>query len=73
MFGQHRDLSSQVWQSCKRLGEYSLLETAPYLVEKGICSQTELDRLAIDMAAIAADETVAVAQVAKPVIWARAV
>jgi len=55
----------------KRLWEHTLLEGAPYMIEKGICTQTELDRIAADLASIAADETIAVAQAAMPVTWAR--
>ena len=55
----------------KRLWEYSLLEAGAYTVEKGICTQAELDQLARDLAAIAADETIAVAQATMPVTWAR--
>jgi hypothetical protein len=55
----------------KRLWEYSLLEAGPYTVEKGICTQAELDTLAPDLAAVAADETIAVALAAMPVTWAR--
>jgi SAM-dependent methyltransferase len=55
----------------KRLWEYSLLEAGAYTVEKGICTQAELDALAADLAAIAADETIAVAQGSMPVTWAR--
>jgi hypothetical protein len=45
----------------KRFGEFTLLE-GTYFVDQGICSQAELDRLAAELAAIAADETIAVAQ-----------
>jgi ubiquinone/menaquinone biosynthesis C-methylase UbiE len=55
----------------KRLWEYSFLEAAPYMLEKGICTQAELDDLAADLATIAADETIAVAQGVMPVTWAR--
>ena len=55
----------------KRLWEYSLLEAAAYTVEKGICTQAELDALAADLDAVARDETIAVAQGAMPVTWAR--
>jgi hypothetical protein len=34
----------------KRLWEYSLLEAGAYTVEKGICTQAELDALAADLA-----------------------
>jgi SAM-dependent methyltransferase len=55
----------------KRLWEYSFLEAGAYTVEKGLCTQAELDRLAADLAAVAADETIAVAQATMPVTWAR--
>ena len=55
----------------KRLWEYSLLEAGAYTVQNGICTQAELERLAADLAAVAADETIAVAQAAMPVTWAR--
>ena len=55
----------------KRLWAYSLLEAGAYTVEQGICTQAELDRLAVDLAAIAADETISVAAAAMPVTWAR--
>jgi SAM-dependent methyltransferase len=55
----------------KRLWEYTLLEGSSYMVEKGICTQAELDALAVDLAAVATDETIAVAQGSMPVIWAR--
>lgn len=55
----------------KRLWEYSLLEAGAYTVEKGLCTQAELDALAAELAAIAADETIAVAQGAMPATWAR--
>jgi len=55
----------------KRLWEYSLLEAGGYTIEKGFCTQAELDSLAAELAAIAADETIAVAQATMPVTWAR--
>lgn len=55
----------------KRLWEYSFLEAGAFTVEKGVCTQAELDALAVDLAAVAADETVAVALAAMPVTWAR--
>jgi SAM-dependent methyltransferase len=51
----------------KRLWEHSLLEAGAYTVETGICTQAELDQLAIELAAIAADETISVAHAAMPV------
>lgn len=55
----------------KRLWEYSLLEAGAYTVEKGFCTQPELDGLAAELAAVAADESIAVAQAMMPVTWAR--
>jgi SAM-dependent methyltransferase len=55
----------------KRLWEYSFLEAGAYTVENGLCTQAELDALAVDLAAVAADETIAVAQAVMPVTWAR--
>jgi SAM-dependent methyltransferase len=55
----------------KRLWEYTLLEGAPYMIEKGLCTRAELDKLAADLAAVAVDETIAVAQGSMPVVWAR--
>jgi SAM-dependent methyltransferase len=54
----------------KRFGEFTLLE-GTYFVDQGICSQAELDRLAAELAAIAADETIAVAQAIMQGTWAR--
>ncbi|HEV8388785.1 MAG TPA: methyltransferase domain-containing protein [Dongiaceae bacterium] len=55
----------------KRLWEYSFLEAGPYMLEKGLCTQAELDALAADLAAVAADETIAIAQATMPATWAR--
>jgi ubiquinone/menaquinone biosynthesis C-methylase UbiE len=55
----------------KRLWEYSFLEASTYMLENGICTEAELNRLAADLAAVAADETIAVAQATMPVTWAR--
>jgi hypothetical protein len=41
------------------------------MIEKGLCDQAELDQLAQELAAIAADESIAVAQASLPVVWAR--
>src|SRR5262245_28806340 len=54
----------------KRLWERTLLEGAPYMLEKGLCTQAELDKLAEDLAAVAADETIAVALGPMMVTWA---
>lgn len=55
----------------KRLWEYSFLEAGAYTVENSLCTQAELEALARDLAVVAADETIAVAQAAMPVTWAR--
>ncbi len=55
----------------KRLWEYTLFESSQFMIEYGVCDQAELDRLAIELAAIAADETIAVAQAPMSVVWAR--
>ncbi len=55
----------------KRLWEYTTLEAGAWTVEQGLCTQGELEALARDLAAVAADETIAVAQAAMPVTWAR--
>jgi SAM-dependent methyltransferase len=55
----------------KRLWEHTLFEASAYMIEQGLCDQAELDRLAQELAAIAADESIAVAQAAMPVVWAR--
>jgi ubiquinone/menaquinone biosynthesis C-methylase UbiE len=55
----------------KRLWEYTLLEGAPFMIEKRLCTSADLDKLAADLAAVAADETIAVAQGSMPVVWAR--
>jgi SAM-dependent methyltransferase len=55
----------------KRLWEYTLFEASDYMIEKGLCDQAELDQLAQELAAIAADESIAVAQASLPIVWAR--
>ena len=54
----------------KRFAEHTLLE-GTYLVDNGICSQGELDRLAVELPAIADDETVAIALAIMQGTWAR--
>jgi SAM-dependent methyltransferase len=55
----------------KRLWEHSFFEASPNLVNAGLTSDTELRELSIALAAVAADESIAVAQSRMPVIWAR--
>ena len=55
----------------KRLWEHTFLEASAFMIENGLCTQTELDQLAGELAAISADETIAVAQATMPVTWAR--
>jgi SAM-dependent methyltransferase len=55
----------------KRLWEYSFFEASPHLVNAGLTSDVELKELSIDLAAVAADETIGVAQSRMPVTWAR--
>ncbi|MGH6894279.1 MAG: class I SAM-dependent methyltransferase [Dongiaceae bacterium] len=55
----------------KRLWEYTLFESSQFMIEYGVCDQAELDRLAIELAAVAADETIAVAQAPMSIAWAR--
>jgi SAM-dependent methyltransferase len=55
----------------KRIWEYTFLEAAPAMIEAGLLAPPELERLAHDLAAIARDETVMVAQARKVQVWAR--
>jgi SAM-dependent methyltransferase len=55
----------------KRLWEHSFFEASPHLVKAGLTSDVELKELSIALAAVAADETIGVAQSRMPVTWAR--
>jgi SAM-dependent methyltransferase len=55
----------------KRIAEYSFFEAGSHVVKAGLISDAELDRLSAELAAVAADETVSVAQSRMPVTWAR--
>jgi ubiquinone/menaquinone biosynthesis C-methylase UbiE len=55
----------------KRLWEYSFLEASPHFVKAGLTNEAEVRRLCAELATVAADETVSVAQGRMPVIWAR--
>jgi SAM-dependent methyltransferase len=55
----------------KRFIEYSLIEASPHFVKLELISDTELKELLVELAAVAADETISVAQSRMPVTWAR--
>jgi SAM-dependent methyltransferase len=55
----------------KRLWECSFLEASPHFVKAGLISDAEVERLSVELAKVAADETVSVAQGRMPVTWAR--
>ena len=55
----------------KRIAEYSFFEASPHVVKAGLISDAEVDRLSAELATVAADETVSVAQSRMPVTWAR--
>jgi ubiquinone/menaquinone biosynthesis C-methylase UbiE len=55
----------------KRLWEYTFLEASPHFVRSGLTNEAEVKRLSAELAAVAADETVCVAQGRMPVTWAR--
>jgi SAM-dependent methyltransferase len=55
----------------KRLFEYSFFEASGHYVQSGLTSDSELKQLSAELAAVAADETISVAQSRMPVAWAR--
>lgn len=55
----------------KRLWEYTFLEASPHFVSSGLTNEAEVRRLSAELATVAADETVSVAQARMPVTWAR--
>jgi len=55
----------------KRLWEYSFLEASPHFVRSGLTNEAEVGRLSAELAMVAADETISVAQGRMPVTWAR--
>ena len=55
----------------KRLRKYSFFEASPLFINAGLTSAAELNQPLISLAAVAADETIAVAQTRMPVTWAR--
>ncbi len=54
----------------KRLWEYSFFEASPHFVQSGLTSAAEVKRLSAALAAVAADETISVAQARMPAAWA---
>jgi ubiquinone/menaquinone biosynthesis C-methylase UbiE len=55
----------------KRFWEYTVLEAAPAMIEAGLTTPDELKRLSRELAAVARDETIMVAQARKVQVWAR--
>jgi len=55
----------------KRLWEYSFFEASPHLVGSGLTSDAELKQRSAALAAVAADETISIAQARMPAVWAR--
>src|SRR5260370_38632784 len=55
----------------KRIAEYSFFEASPHVVKAGLINDAEFDQLSAELATVAADETVSVAQSRMPGTWAR--
>jgi len=55
----------------KRVWEYTFFEGRSYMLEHGITDEAQLDELALELATVAADESIVVAQGRMPVCWAR--
>lgn len=55
----------------KRFWEYTFLEAAPAMLQAGLTSEAELRELAAAMAAVAADDSIMVAQARKVQVWDR--
>jgi SAM-dependent methyltransferase len=55
----------------KRLWEHSFLEASPQYVRSGLTDEAEVEQLSAELATVAADETISVAQGRMPVTWAR--
>lgn len=55
----------------KRFWEYTFLEAAPAMLRAGLTDEAELRELAAEMARVAQDESVMVAQAKKVQVWAR--
>ena len=52
--------------------EYSFFEANPYFIGSGLADAAELKRVAAELAAVTADETISVAQARMPAAWAQA-
>jgi len=55
----------------KRFWEYTVLEAGPAIVEAGLATPIDLERLAQELATVAQDDTIMVAQARKVQVWAR--
>jgi SAM-dependent methyltransferase len=55
----------------KRFWEYTVLEAGPAIVQAGLATAGEMERLAQGLAVVAGDETIMVAQARKVQVWAR--
>jgi SAM-dependent methyltransferase len=55
----------------KRFWEYTVLEAGPAIVQAGLATAGEMERLAQELAGVAGDETIMVAQARKVQVWAR--
>ncbi len=55
----------------KRIWEYTFLEAAPAIVQAGLITPAELEQLAQELAWVAQDESIIVAQARKVQVWAR--
>jgi SAM-dependent methyltransferase len=55
----------------KRFWEYTVLEAAPAMIDAGLTTPVELERLAREWAAVAHDGNTIVAQARKVAVWAR--
>jgi ubiquinone/menaquinone biosynthesis C-methylase UbiE len=55
----------------KRLPEWTLVESAPALVEAGLATREEIDRIAAELKAIAEDETTLFGMAQMTQVWAR--
>lgn len=55
----------------KRIWEYTFLEAAPAIVDAGLINRDELAKLSRELARVAADDTIMVAQARKVQVWAR--
>jgi hypothetical protein len=59
------------WGEPKRVRECTFLEAAPAMLRAGLTNESELRELAAEMARVANDDNVMVAQAKKVQVWAR--